>query len=326
MKRNISESFFGKLKSNMILAVSGGMLLVSCGAQMGGYSETDGVYYDPGRDTLPQGTVMERGNRVGEDYNYQDSAYVDNDDRYLRDRKYRDWDRTKRHTSDSDWGTYAGTDVTYNSWYSPYVYNFYPSFGWNSYFGMGYGYGMGYGLGYYSPLYSMYDPFWNYSMFGYSPYFSYGYGGYYGYSPYYGYGGYYDPYYSGYYGAPMRYRRSASSPGFRSDSNTRRMASQPEYRSSSQPTFRSENSSASSQRSTYPQQNGERRVFRNSAPQETERVYQERPVYRENNTYNRSNDGFRTGGFGSGSTSSSSSGGFGGGSGRSSGGFRTGGR
>ena len=56
------------LKAKVVLAVAGGLILLSCGSQMGGYSETDGVYYDPNKDTLPEGTVMNSGNRVGEHY------------------------------------------------------------------------------------------------------------------------------------------------------------------------------------------------------------------------------------------------------------------
>jgi hypothetical protein len=38
---------------------------------MGGYSETDGVYYDPNKDTLPEGVIInDGGNRVGEYYDY----------------------------------------------------------------------------------------------------------------------------------------------------------------------------------------------------------------------------------------------------------------
>jgi hypothetical protein len=71
MKRNIHKNLLGMLKSKGILAISGGLLLVSCGAQMGGYSETDGVYYDPNKDTLPEGVIInDGGNRVGEYYDY----------------------------------------------------------------------------------------------------------------------------------------------------------------------------------------------------------------------------------------------------------------
>ena len=42
------------LKSNVLLGASALGLLTSCGAYMNGYSETDGAYYDPSRDTVPQ--------------------------------------------------------------------------------------------------------------------------------------------------------------------------------------------------------------------------------------------------------------------------------
>ena len=54
MKKNIHRSFLQVFKSKAVLAVSAGLVAVSCGTQMGGYSETDGVYYDPNRDTLPE--------------------------------------------------------------------------------------------------------------------------------------------------------------------------------------------------------------------------------------------------------------------------------
>ena len=77
MKRNIHKNLLGLLKSKGILAVSGGLLLMSCGAQMGGYSETDGVYYDPNKDTLPEGVIINGGgNRVGEYYDYYQDSNV----------------------------------------------------------------------------------------------------------------------------------------------------------------------------------------------------------------------------------------------------------
>ena len=51
MKKNIHPNLWGLLKSKAVLGVSAGMLMVSCGAYTGGYSETDGVYYDPNTDT-----------------------------------------------------------------------------------------------------------------------------------------------------------------------------------------------------------------------------------------------------------------------------------
>ena len=68
------------LKSNAVLAILGGLILSSCGATMGGYSETDGVYYDPNTDTIPVGVVMNSGNQVGDYYDYQ---YKDDQNKYL---------------------------------------------------------------------------------------------------------------------------------------------------------------------------------------------------------------------------------------------------
>ena len=70
MKKITYKKLFNSLKSRGLLTVVGGLLMMSCVPQMG-YSETDGVYYDPNRDTLPEGTVMNSGNRVGEYYDYQ---------------------------------------------------------------------------------------------------------------------------------------------------------------------------------------------------------------------------------------------------------------
>ena len=136
------------LKSKGILAISSGLLLVSCGAQMGGYSETDGVYYDPNKDTLPEGVIInESGNRVGEDYNYyqDDTNVVQNAEMNSREGKYEDWNSYNWNTTatDSDWGNFAGNQTNYydNSW------------GWGSPWGWGGWYGgynpyWGYGGGY----------------------------------------------------------------------------------------------------------------------------------------------------------------------------------
>ena len=41
---------------------------------MGGYTETDGVYYDPNKDVIPVGVTMQDTNAVGEDYSYTDNS------------------------------------------------------------------------------------------------------------------------------------------------------------------------------------------------------------------------------------------------------------
>ena len=126
MKRNIHKNLLGMLKSKSILAVASGLLLMSCGAQMGGYSETDGVYYDPNKDTLPEGVIINgnEGNRVGEYYDYyqDDSNLVQNAqiNAAQQDNRYSNWNNSNwnGNASDSDWGNFAGNETNYydNSW------------------------------------------------------------------------------------------------------------------------------------------------------------------------------------------------------------------
>ncbi|WP_241775105.1 hypothetical protein [Chryseobacterium sp. ERMR1:04] len=177
MKRNIHKNLLGMLKSKGILAVSGGLLLMSCGAQMGGYTETDGVYYDPNKDTLPEGVIInnDNGNRVGEYYDYyQDSNIVQNAQLNSQEQnnKYDSWsdNNWSSNATDSDWGNFAGSQTNYydNSWNMYGGYN--PYWGWNR----GWGLGMSFGWG---------------SSFGW------GWGGSWGYNPWgFGYGGFYDPF------------------------------------------------------------------------------------------------------------------------------------
>lgn len=298
MNNHIFSNIFKSLKSKGILAVSGGLLAVSCGTQAVGYTETDGVYYDPSTDTLPQASVSAEGNTVGSTYSYGDDAY-DRSRRYGRYGSGR-YLQDKDAVSDSDWGNYAGTELQYNSWGSPFGY--YQPYGFGSYFGLGYGWS--------SPWFGMsYSPFW-YDSF-YSPYY---FGGYYGYNPYYyGYNPYYG-YYSPYYGYGRGYgysapRRAVGPDGFRNSSG----------RSAS---------SYNGFRTVAP--NGQR-VYQNSNTAQP-RIGTDRPIrtmeterYRQpsTDTYRNDSGGFRNGGMDSGVRS----GGYnGGGSVRSSGGFRTGGR
>ncbi|HCN11911.1 MAG TPA: hypothetical protein DIS75_06180 [Chryseobacterium sp.] len=116
MKKFTHKNLLGLLKSKAVLAISSSLILTSCVIQTGGYSETDGVYYDPNRDTLPEGTVMNSGNRVGEYYDYQAN---DDQNKYLNsDNRNQSWKDNKN----SDWGNYTGTDTYYSdNWgYSPF--------------------------------------------------------------------------------------------------------------------------------------------------------------------------------------------------------------
>lgn len=200
MKKNIYQNAMRLVKSKGVLAVAAGLILASCGAQMGGYTETDGVYYDPNKDTLPQGVIIDGdGNTVGETYQYNSNSVIENSNQNVKEYKqrYNSWDGVP----DSDWGVYNGTSTSFNSsyWGSP--------------------------LGYYAPYGVMigFMPVFSYgpaSFYGYNPYYSSFYSPYY--SPYYsyspysyyggGYGSYYDPYYSGYYfsGPAYKYQRSGA--------------------------------------------------------------------------------------------------------------------
>ncbi|WP_313501490.1 prolyl-tRNA synthetase [Kaistella carnis] len=311
MKNITYKNVLNLLKSKSVLAVMGGLLLSSCMTTMGGYSETDGVYYDPNRDTLPEGMVMSNGNRIGDYYDYQ---AVDDQNKYLNaENRNQNW----QDAQDSDWGIYTGTDTYYNDyWGYPYGFGLYSGFG----FGMSYGFGYS---GYYNPWGYGYGPFSNY----YSPFYGY-YNPYYGYygSPYYY--GYNAPYYNYYgngfnsYNAPrFQYKRSGADNGFRnSNSGVRQNTNQNSG-------FRNDNIRSNDVRNTNPrsvQPNINQQRYRtspqinnprqNSTPRQS--MPSSEPRYRSNSSDNGFRSGNTGGGFNSGSSSSSS------GSTRSSGGFR----
>lgn len=76
------------LKSNVLLGASALGLLTSCGAYMNGYSETDGAYYDPTRDTVPQYDTRTAGNQVGGYYSYGDDEDETYDTSIVRQSQY----------------------------------------------------------------------------------------------------------------------------------------------------------------------------------------------------------------------------------------------
>src|SRR5690606_3326095 len=197
MKKNILKKLSEGLKSSMILAVSGSLILISCGVQVGGYTETDGVYYDPEKDTLPEGVITNNtGNTVGEYYDYDNTAYIEN----VRSRDWIDNSKYWDEGSSTDWGSYAGSETNYysDSWnygWSPWGY--YSPWGYNPYWGSGWHFGFSWGWGS-----SWYNPYWGY------PYYGFGYSPYYwgGFNPYWGWN---SPYYYG-YGPSYPYMRSGA--------------------------------------------------------------------------------------------------------------------
>lgn len=322
MKKITYKNVLDALKSKTLLAVSGGLILMSCGTtqQMGGYSETDGVYYDPNKDTLPEGVVINEGNKVDEVYNYQDSTNIIKKSQYneqLSKNRYKNWNN--KNTSNSDWGNYAGTETNYyNNYYWDYPYygwgSYYPYYGYGNGFGFGWSYGFnpywnvgyGYNWGDYYPYsyYYGYSPYY----YGYSPYY-YGYYSpyYYGYSPYY-YNGYYNNY--GYYAPNYNYRRSGANGGFNNGGNIMQ-------KQTANPGFRRDsgfNNTNTSQPKTYQQNSGGPRYRpQQQQPQQQQPQY-EPPRNNNNNNWNNgggfrsgSDGGFRSGGFGGGNSSNSSS-------------------
>ncbi len=323
MEKITYKNILQQLKSKMVLMVAGSFLLASCTTQMGGYTETDGVYYDPNRDTLPEGTVIQSGNQVGEYYDYQTN---DNQNVYLNaENRNERW----REAQESDWGSYLGTDTYYtDNWGSPF--GFYGGFG----FGMGYGWGSpwGWGSGFYHPwgfgyhpFYSFYSPLYDF----YNPYF--GFNSVWGYAPY----GFYSPYGFGYahntYNGGFTYKRSGSDGSFRNslrnaNSNSRLANDVRAFRnnqansSNNNSGFRNQNNSSNSNSGFRNQGNSSTR-FRTQQPTRQMTPRQSTPDYSEPRFRSNSNSGYNGGGFRSGGSSSGS---FGGStsSGRSGGGFR----
>nr|WP_305049508.1 hypothetical protein [Elizabethkingia bruuniana] len=89
------------LKSNVLLGASALGLLTSCGAYMNGYSETDGAYYDPRRDTVPQYDTRTAGNQVGGYYSYGDDEDESYDTSIVRQSQY---NQKKQQTKYQNWG------------------------------------------------------------------------------------------------------------------------------------------------------------------------------------------------------------------------------
>lgn len=154
MKNINNKHLLNLIKSKALILIASSSLLTSCVIYTGGYSETDGVYYDPNKDSLPAGSYSgSYGNQVDDYYNYQDTypSIYDNNQQNIQDQNNR-----YALTNDSDWGSYTGTETNYTS------FNNWGYGGW----GMGFGYGGFGGWGY--PGYGIYG--WN------SPFNSWGWG------------------------------------------------------------------------------------------------------------------------------------------------------
>jgi len=347
MKNFNNKSLFNFIKSKGLILISSSFLLTSCVIYTGGYSETDGVYYDPNKDSLPAGSYTGNyGNQVDDYYNYQDTypSIYDNNQQNIQDQNNR-----YALTSDSDWGNFTGTETNYssfNNWgYGGWGMGFgyggwggfggwgYPNYGWgfNS-FGWGMGFGWGWGSSMYSPWGwggGFYDPFWGY-----------GWGGYYG--GYYPYGNYYRPAYirsgsNGRLGGMISTNNRTN--GFRginssrnsqmiTANNSRIMRNDGNIRNSNgirginNGNIRNQNNGNIRQfpnnggtRNTYPNNGNVRNTYPNNGGVRTS------PSYPNNgNVRTQNNGGFRNDSYTAPSRSGSNSGGF-----NSGGGFRSGG-
>lgn len=324
MERNISKKIFELLKSKGILAISGGLLTISCSTQIGAYTETDGVYYDPNKDTFPE--IVEgyaQTNQIDEHYSYgEESAY----EKSRKHGRYGSSRYTYRQDEElgSDWGNYIGTETYYNNWggyYSPYSWGNFGwglgfGYGWNSYFQLSYGWNSpwyGYGWG------SYYTPYWNRFNNFYNSYHI---------------GGYYDPFYYGsYYRTMPRYNYHRS--GTDNIPITRNIMPSTSNNKSGfrNGNVRYSNTQSNERYSNHNQRYNSKGGFRNAPQVQMNRSYQTQPSRSYNTERHNNNSGWRnnnsnSGGFrSSGFSSGSSNGGFGNGTTRSgsSGGFRSGG-
>lgn len=323
------------IKSKALIMVSSSMLLTSCIIQTGGYSETDGVYYDPNRDTVPQGYAGNTGNQVDQYYNYSD----DDMSLYERSQKNQQMSDGRYGSYESDWGDYTGTQTYYSSNYNNFGWGGYSVWG-SPYYPSRWGMSMGFG----------WNP-WGMSNWGWNnyfdPYWGWSYGNYWGnnyYPSYYGYGG---NYYGNNYYRPD-YRRSSSNGsrldgmlrensvrnqsngfrnnngGFRADNSGVRSGNNGGFRNPDNSGVRTGNNGGFRNPGTN---SGNVRTdnggFRNTTP----RSYESQAPVRSNPAP-QNNGGFRSGSSGGfGGSSSGGGGGFrsGGGSSGGGGGFRSGG-
>lgn len=196
MKINVTNILTHTITRRITLMLSAGIILASCSAQMGSYSETDGVYYDPEKDVLPENTRY--NSRVGEVYPFEDE-----ENHSIADGAFeRKWEKNNKYWNDnsgathSDWGNYTGSEthiydnrwIGYGGWgwYNPYRWGWgYPYGMYGGYYG-GYGWNWGLHLGFGWGWNSYYHPYWDF----YNPYWGYGYGMWGGYGwglPYHGY-------------------------------------------------------------------------------------------------------------------------------------------
>ena len=229
MKYYTYKNLFSSLLTKGGVAILSSLALISCGIQSG-YTETDGIYYDPKSDKIEQ-RIAWQNTRYEDDYYRHEESIIGQSQKNQKQQneKYnnKNWGNNQKIKTSSDWGVYTGTQNNYYydsysvwgspySFYSPYYFGYYNSYFGNYYSGWNLGFSWGNPWAYYNSYYWNANPYWGYSGY-YSPWY---------YNPFYSpyYGGYYDYYYypnyyeRGYYPA-RNYRKSSADQTFRGNNS-----------------------------------------------------------------------------------------------------------
>ena len=229
MKDYTYKNLFSSLLTKGGMAILSSLALISCGIQSG-YTETDGIYYDPKSDKIEQ-RIAWQSTRYEDDYYRHEESIIGQSQKNQKQQneKYnnKNWGNNQKIKTSSDWGVYTGTQNNYYydnysvwgspySFYSPYYFGYYNSYFGNYYSGWNLGFSWGNPWAYYNSYYWNANPYWGYSGY-YNPWY---------YNPFYSpyYGGYYDYYYypnyyeRGYYPA-KNYRKSSVDQIFRGNNS-----------------------------------------------------------------------------------------------------------
>ena len=229
MKNYTYKNLFSSLLTKGGVAILSSLALISCGIQSG-YTETDGIYYDPKSDKIEQ-RIASQNTRYEDDYYKHEESIIGQSQKNQKQQneKYnnKNWGNNQKIKTSSDWGVYTGTQNnyyydSYSIWgnpynfYSPYYFGYYNSYFGNYYSGWNLGFSWGNPWAYYNSYYWNANPYWGYSGYYnpwyYNPFYSPYYGGYYDYY-------YYPNYYERSYYPARNYRKSSADQTFRGNNS-----------------------------------------------------------------------------------------------------------
>ena len=229
MKNYTYKNLFSSLLTKGGVAILSSLALISCGIQSG-YTETDGIYYDPKSDKIEQ-RIASQNTRYEDDYYKHEESIIGQSQKNQKQQneKYnnKNWGNNQKIKTSSDWGVYTGTQNnyyydSYSIWgnpynfYSPYYFGYYNSYFGNYYSGWNLGFSCGNPGANYNSYYWNANPYWGYSGYYnpwyYNPFYSPYYGGYYDYY-------YYPNYYERSYYPARNYRKSSADQTFRGNNS-----------------------------------------------------------------------------------------------------------